>query len=150
MKTILITVFTAALLAACDPSEAPMPPDLAGDWASAPVRLVRGDMDETFAFSVAVADNEAGGIMDIAYHATNDPETEWVVRQDITVTIAGQSVDLIGANPRQIAGPAIEGVYAPDELYCDAPAASPPNTLNCDWGSDAHGDAPNVRLMRAN
>lgn len=123
---------------------------LAGDWRSKPVRLVRGDLEEIYVFSVRLNAADQNGAMDIEYFSSNTPDRKRHIRQDIrleTGTANGQFI-LVGANPRLVFGPEIIGVYEPDSLYCDTAKRRSPDNLSCTWGSPAHGNAPVVELVR--
>lgn len=122
---------------------------LVGQWQSAPVRLVRGDIDETYVFHVRLA-GEQGHVMDIEYASTHAPADRRLIRQDVTLEAdasSGRTI-IVGANPRLVSGPAIIGVYEPDSLYCDTANRASADHLSCTWGSDAHGNAPEVELSR--
>ncbi len=118
-----------------------------GTWQSDPVRFVRGNIDETYRFYLSAGDQR----MDVVYHSTGSREDERTVRQALTVSIDDSSGKLVlaGAMPQLISGPGFVGEYAPDVLYCDQNKAST-DTLQCLWGSDAHGEVPVVVLRPGN
>lgn len=123
---------------------------LTGDWRSEPVRLVRGDLEEVYVFSVRLNAAGQNSVMDIEYFSLTTPDRKRLIRQDIRLEAGaanGQSI-LEGANPRLVSGPEIIGVYEPDSLYCDTAKRRSPDNLSCTWGSPAHGNAPVVELVR--
>ncbi len=145
-----VFVLLAVLLsAACTPDEQPAPAEAqhampSGIWESTPVRLVRGDIDETYRFHL----DFAVPMMDIVYHTTDTTVDARTIRQDLSITHNEGRLVLTGSLPRLVSGPAIIGTYAPDVLYC-TPLTTGDDTLACAWGSDAHGEPPAVTLHRA-
>lgn len=118
-----------------------------GTWESESVILERGDFTETYQFIVTIEEGASEGILDITYTVTGAPDSERTLRQDISVTREDGRIVLTGSDPRLVAGPEIVGVYEPDVLYCGVPPDGF-DSLECGWGSDAHGRAPRVRLAR--
>lgn len=115
----------------------------AGTWQSDPVRFVRGDIDETYTFEVRAGDN----IMQVVYASTGDDADKRTITQTLTASIDETTNKLVlaGASPELASGPPLVGRYGADVLYCDL-APDEAVTLECLWGSDAHGDAPVVIL----
>ncbi|GEM_PF-4605606 len=134
----------ASALAACGESQ----PTLAGEWSSAELRLQHDGFDELYVFTLTIGSDEKTGVMDIVYYPTDDPSSERLIRQDLSVTKTQTEITLAGVDPHLVSGPAVVGVYAADTLYCDPLTAQSRNVLTCGWGSDAHGDGPQVRLDR--
>lgn len=144
-RTLSFNLAAILLVSACA-KETPHPVELSGVWKSEPVTLDRGDFVEAYNFTVTLEDS--AGVMDIDYFPTMEPENERIIRQDLEVDIGADGIVLTGSNPRLVRGPAIEGVYEPDALYCDLPAPDTSDALRCGWGSAAHGEAPQVLLAR--
>ncbi|MEM8485078.1 MAG: hypothetical protein AAF564_05990 [Bacteroidota bacterium] len=115
----------------------------AGTWQSDPVRFVRGDIDETYSFELRTDDN----VMQVIYASTGSEADKRTITQTLTVSINDESGKLVlaGASPELISGPAFVGRYGADVLYCDLPQGTA-ETLECLWGSDAHGESPVVML----
>lgn len=115
----------------------------AGTWQSDPVRFVRGDIDETYSFELRAGDN----VMQVVYASTGSDADKRTITQTLTVSIDEESRKLVfaGDSPELVSGPAFVGRYGADVLYCDLPQGTA-ETLECLWGSDAHGEAPVVIL----
>ena len=136
----LLTLFGAASCA--DGTTAPGD-SLSGQWQSEPVVLDRGDFSETYVFSVEIG-ADFNGILDIAYWDNAAPDGKMELRQALVVSIDDENITLTGSNPVQTAGPPIEGTYAPDELSCVL--EEDVGRLDCNWGSDGHGQPIKVFL----
>lgn len=77
--------------------------------------------------------------------AGDEPNMDVLVRTDDATGM----VVFQGGNPRLMSGPAIEGVYAPDALYCKMPKTEGETVRSCTWGSSGQEDAPVVKLFRS-
>ena len=134
-----------ALFASVSCTEEPADPEdlLSGQWQSEPVVLDRGDFSETYVFSVEIG-ADLNGVLDIAYWDNAAPDGKMELRRTLVVSIDEDEITLTGSNPTQTAGPPIEGTYAPDELSCVA--ENNVERLDCNWGSDGHGQPIKVFL----
>ena len=112
------------------------------------MKLIRGDLDETYVFQLDLSKDQQTNVMDIIYGITDDTTDQRTIRQDLSIQMDTTQLVLAGANPMLIDGPTIVGEYAPDILYCDLTEPTGDDTLICDWGSDAHGEPPVVKLQR--
>lgn len=140
MKRTVILVLMMSLIA-CMKAESSR---LDGVWQSSPVRLKRDTLDETYVFRVRLQSSEAG-VMDVTYWTTGELAGKRLIRQTLQVEVNGSRLALRGGDPQHVSGPDLEGVYAPDDLYCDLPASE---RLKCSWGSEANEGALSVSLER--
>ncbi|MEO0422386.1 MAG: hypothetical protein AAF184_08640 [Pseudomonadota bacterium] len=140
----------ATLVVGCTPGVDADPSRLAGHWQASEVLLLRGDLEEHYAFTVHLGESLTDGTLDIRYYASDRPGAIRTIRQDLALTIddAGQLIVLAGSAPRLVAGPAIEGVYAPDTFTCSLDAEAAQSTLPCRWGSEAQANAVRFTLTK--
>ncbi len=151
LRSAFLFICAIPLIFGCNPKDeanSSAASTLAGNWQSEPVKLIRGDLDETYVFHLVLSQDQQTNVMDIMYGITDDTTDQRTIRQDLSIQMDSAQLVLAGTNPTLIDGPTIVGEYAPDILYCDLSAQTAEDTLICDWGSDAHGEPPIVKLQR--
>jgi hypothetical protein len=128
-------------------------PAIVGTWRSGDVHLTGPGRDEVYRFQMVLTardDDEMEGVLDLEYASAGRPGDRREIRQEVVLVVdsAIGMLTLTGRNPVLLAGPVLVGVYEPDELTCSLPRRDSPDRLACRWGSDAHGEPPEVVFVR--